>query len=160
MLTFALNSKRLRDRLMDTSQLISEVNLEFARSMNKIIFDESVKRGSSGCAAAILPMSEEFPKDPPRRVPDKGTVEVAEYDFPQQFSEFSFRTLLTKAEVISALGKIKVECARVLKMCLFNTNYTKSSRLDEFEQGQLQNIDQTGNHLKDTWAVTLKVSWM
>lgn len=41
-------------------------------------------------------------------------------------------------------------------MCLFNTHYTKSSRLDEFEQGQMQNVDQIGNYLKDTWAITLK----
>lgn len=32
-------------------------------------------------------------------VPEKGTVTVPGYDFPQQFSEFSFRTLLTKNEV-------------------------------------------------------------
>lgn len=35
------------------------------------------------------------------------------HDFPQQFSEFSFKTLLTKPEVINAITKIKVECAKV-----------------------------------------------
>lgn len=61
------------------------------------------------------------------------------------------RTLLTKGEVISALGRIRVECNKVNKMCLFSTYYTKSSRLDEMEQAQLQTIDQTSNYLKDTW---------
>ncbi len=46
-------------------------------------------------------------------VPLKGAVSLPTYDYPQQFSEFSFRTLLTKAEVISALVKIRVECAKV-----------------------------------------------
>jgi hypothetical protein len=36
-------------------------------------------------------------------------------------------------------------------MCLFSTYYTKSSRLDEMEQVQLQTIDQISNYLKDTW---------
>lgn len=38
---------------------------------------------------------------------------AAAFDFPKQFSEFSFKTLLTKAEVIAALAKAKVECAKV-----------------------------------------------
>jgi hypothetical protein len=68
------------------------------------------------------------------QVPDHGTLPISGYDYPEQFSEFSFRTLMTKAEVISALIKIKVESSKVLKMSLFNLNYTKSCRLDEFEQ--------------------------
>lgn len=144
MLGFALNSKKLKDKLLDTSQLIQEVNIEYARTMNKIAFDEGLKRGHSGCAAPLLALGETFPKSPPRRAPPKGCVPVAEYDFPQQFSDFSFRTLLTKGEVISALGRVRVECAKVLKMRLFNTYYTKSLRLDEFEQGQMQNTDQVG----------------
>ena len=36
MLGFALNSKRLKDKLMDSSQLVGEVNLEYARTMNKV----------------------------------------------------------------------------------------------------------------------------
>jgi hypothetical protein len=49
-----------------------------------------------------------------------------------------------QVEVIGALTRIRVECAKVLKMSLFNTYYTKSSRLDEFEQSQSQNTDQVG----------------
>jgi hypothetical protein len=30
--------------------------------------------------------------------PDVGTVSIPEYDFPEQFSEFSFHTSLTKSE--------------------------------------------------------------
>eukprot|EP00983_Pelagomonas_calceolata_P040048 1137442-Pelagomonas_calceolata.AAC.3 len=72
----------------------------------------------------------------------KGCMPVAEYDFAQQFSDFSFRTLLTKSEVISALTRVRVECAKALKMSLFNTHFTKSLRLEEFEQGQMQTTDQ------------------
>ncbi|MEW5298367.1 MAG: hypothetical protein WDW36_001499 [Sanguina aurantia] len=132
MLGFALNSKRLKDRLLDSSSLVGEVNVEWARTMNKIVFDAACKRGSSGCAASLMELADMPPQDPPKAAPLRG------------------------GEVISALGKIKVECAKVLKMCFFNTHFTKSSRLEEMEQGQMQSIDTVGNYLKDTWVVTLR----
>ncbi|KAJ9531690.1 hypothetical protein QJQ45_021840, partial [Haematococcus lacustris] len=156
MLGYALNSKRLKDRLMDTSQLIGEVNVDYTRTMNKMTFDAALRRGHSGCAAPLVALTEQFQQEEPKPAPLKGCVPVAEYDYPHQFSEYSFRTLLTKPEVISALARIRVECAKVLKMSLFNLHYTKSLRLDEFEQGQSQNTDQVGNYLKDTWSVALK----
>ena len=36
MLGLALNSKKLKDRLMDSGALISEINMEYARAMNKV----------------------------------------------------------------------------------------------------------------------------
>ncbi|GFH19487.1 uncharacterized protein HaLaN_16440, partial [Haematococcus lacustris] len=142
MLGYALNSKRLKDRLMDTSQLIGEVNVDYTRTMNKMSFDAALRRGHSGCAAPLVALTEQFQQEEQKPAPLKGCVSVAEYDYPHQFSEYSFRTLLTKPEVISALARIRVECAKVLKMSLFNLHYTKSLRLDEFEQGQSQNTDQ------------------
>ncbi|EFJ44217.1 dynein heavy chain 2, partial [Volvox carteri f. nagariensis] len=170
MLSFALNSKRLKDKLMDTSALIAEVNIEYARTMNKVVFDTALQgaraekeaaaasgRAASAATAPLIPVNEDFPRDPPRLVPDKGTVPLeGSTDFPQQFSEFSFKTLLTKPEVITAITKIKVECAKVAKMCLFNTHYTKSARLEELEQGQLVALDSAGNYLKDSWCVALR----
>ena len=44
--------------------------------------------------------------------------------------------------------QVRQECLKVTKMSLFNTNHNKSSRLEEFEQGQMQAIDQVGNYLK------------
>lgn len=60
MLGYALNSKSLRDKLVDTSQLILEVNTEYAHSMNKLAFDHFAKRGDSGCPASLLPFSHEL----------------------------------------------------------------------------------------------------
>ncbi|KXZ54227.1 hypothetical protein GPECTOR_5g319 [Gonium pectorale] len=176
MLSFALNSKRLKDKLMDTSTLISEVNIEYARTMNKVVFDAALQaaraerealgthgaimspgHGHNATAAPLIPIDEDFPRDPPRPIPEKGTVPLdGALDFPQQFSDFSFKTLLTKPEVITAITKIKVECAKVAKMCLFNTHYTKSARLEELEQGQVAALDSSGNYLKDTWCVALR----
>ena len=50
------------------------------------------------------------------QAPARGTAAVPRYDFPASFSEFSFRTLLTKAEIIQALGKLRAECNKVTNM--------------------------------------------
>ena len=100
MLGLALNSKKLKDRLMDSGALISEVNMEYARTMNKIIFDEAQRRGGSlGSSAPLVQLAEAFPVLAPRSVPEKATLTIDGFDFPQQFSEFSFRTLLTKVSL-------------------------------------------------------------
>jgi dynein heavy chain len=123
-LTFALNSKKLKDRLMDTSSLINEANLEHARAMNKVALRTltAAAAGAAGNAAVAAAGSGEQllpfavpPAVPAKPIPAKGTVEVAAagYDFREQLSEFSFKTLLTKPEVIFALGKIRLESSKV-----------------------------------------------
>jgi dynein heavy chain len=128
-LNFAANSKKLKDRLMDTSGLINEANLEHARAMNKVALRTLTGAAAAAAAAGtagggtvaaagsgkqLLPFA--VPPPPPAKpVPAKGTVEVAAagYDFREQLSEFSFKTLLTKPEVIFALGKIRLESSKV-----------------------------------------------
>ena len=163
-LSLAMNSRKLKDRIMESSAMIGEINMEYARTMNKIIFDRAIKRSKHESLSSKIPsaltmvkVSEDiFPVENPQVIPKKGTVDAPEHNFPQQFSEFSFKTLLTKPEVILALGRIKIECSKLLKQSIFSTNHTKSLRLDEFEQSQIQVIDQVGNYLKDTWCVALK----
>jgi hypothetical protein len=46
-----------------------QVNLDYARAMNKIIFDESVRKRPRSHDAMFMPTDEEFPIDPPRPVP-------------------------------------------------------------------------------------------
>ncbi|KAK3247674.1 hypothetical protein CYMTET_42830 [Cymbomonas tetramitiformis] len=155
MLGFALNSKKLKDKLMDTSQLINEINIEYARTMNKIVFDNSMTRPHSE-QQKMLVEADEFPQLEKRDVPTCGTVTVPIYDFAEQFSEFSFYTCLTKSEVITATVKVRHECNKVAKMNLFNTYFTKSVRLEDFEQAQTQASDQVAGYLKESWVVTLK----
>ena len=47
------------------------------------------------------------------QVPVCASVEVPAYSFPEKFSSFSFLSLLTKAEVIAALVKVRAECNKV-----------------------------------------------
>jgi hypothetical protein len=70
---------------------------------SQIIFDEAIRRGNSGCPAPMVSLSEQFPQEPRRPVPEQGTIRIEGFDFPQQFSEFSFKTLLTKVRMSSML---------------------------------------------------------
>ncbi len=47
------------------------------------------------------------------QVPHCASVAVPAYSFPEKFSSFSFLSLLTKAEVIAALVKVRAECNKV-----------------------------------------------
>eukprot|EP00803_Ostreobium_quekettii_P000128 evm.model.scf_11.7 EVM.evm.TU.scf_11.7 scf_11:47578-52580(+) len=161
MISFALNSARLKEKLMDTTHLITEINIQYARAMNGIIFDRRISQGAvEGCSV----LSPDRPDDcaspaedinpPPQNV--GGTVPMPPYDFLEQFSEFSFTTLLTKGEVIAATVKMRAECHKVLKMSLFNTHFSKATKPDEFDQSQVQAGEQVSNYLKDTWSTGVR----
>ena len=47
------------------------------------------------------------------QVPICASVAMPAYSFPEKFSSFSFLSLLTKAEVIAALVKVRAECNKV-----------------------------------------------
>jgi len=52
--------------------------------MNKITFDSALRRGNSGCMAALVPLAEAFPLAAKRRAPSTACAPVAAYDFAQQ----------------------------------------------------------------------------
>lgn len=138
-LNFALNSKRLKDKLMDTSTLINEANLEHARAMNKATLQALVIAGKSAtldgrgsspaaqfyaaaAAGAVADVQMMSIVAPPavdsQQAPLRATAVMPdEYNFKEVLSEFSFKTLLTKTEVIHALGKIRMESSKV-RSCL------------------------------------------
>jgi dynein heavy chain, axonemal len=146
MLNYALNSKALKTqmKLMDTSMLVSEVNIEFARSLNKIIFEHIVALSTAtGRPSALPDFMVNFPPLPlphspqnrrSRPVPDWGTVPVASHNFPETFSQFAFSSLLTKAEVINALVRIRGECVKVMEKSLFHLFPTKTVTIPDFLQ--------------------------
>eukprot|EP00736_Rhodelphis_marinus_P006943 Rmarinus@m.24609 len=152
-LASAMNTEALTDRSIDTSALINEINIDYARTMNKIIFDHNLKDPAQ---RELFESLELPPADAKKVVPWSGVVPTPEHDFPEQFSEFTFYSFLTKAEVFHALVKVRAECNRVQKLPLFNTTFSKALRLEEFHQLQSQTCSQTANNVKDHWLTTLK----
>ena len=134
----ALSTKSLKAqmKLIDTTMLVNEANIEYARTLNAITFDSiaspppprpAVDGAAPHAAVAVLahllplPLPISAPRTlVPRRPLDRGTVALPEHDFPAAFSHFVFTSLLTKSEIISALGKVRAECVKVMDKALFH----------------------------------------
>uniref|UniRef100_A0A8D1UYI8 Dynein axonemal heavy chain 1 n=1 Tax=Sus scrofa TaxID=9823 RepID=A0A8D1UYI8_PIG len=152
---WAMSTPRMRKGpsvLEHLSNLCREVNLDYERSMNKINFDKIVSSKPETFSYVTLPKKEE------EKVPTQGLVSVPKYPFREQKADFTFVSLLTRSEVITALSKVRAECNKVTAMSLFHSSLSKYSRLEEFEQIQSQTFSQVQMFLKDTWISTLKVA--
>ncbi|XP_045153350.1 dynein axonemal heavy chain 1 [Echinops telfairi] len=152
---WALSTPRMRRGPLVVEHLNSlsrEVNLDYRRSMNKITFDTIVSSKPDTFSYVTLPKKEE------EKVPKKGRVSVPKYPFREQQEDFTFVSLLTRPEVITALSKVRAECNKLTTMSLFHSALSKYSRLEEFEQIQSQAFSQVQMYLKDTWISTLKVA--
>lgn len=142
-----------RDKSLDDYMQIleKEVNIDFCRSMNKIIFDRTVTSNLGTFAFVRVPVEEEPP------VPEKACcLDLPEYPYDEQYDKFAFNSLLTREESINALVKVGTECNKVASMSLFHVPMPKYMRLEEFEQTQSQNTSQTALYLKDGWKLALK----
>ncbi|XP_032988956.1 dynein axonemal heavy chain 1 isoform X1 [Rhinolophus ferrumequinum] len=151
----AMSTPRMRKGssvLEHLSNLSKEVNLDYERSMNKINFDQIVSSQPKTFSYVTLPKKEE------EKVPKQGLVSVPKYPFQEQKENFTFVSLLTRPEVITALSKVRAECNKVTAMSLFHSTLSKYSRLEEFEQIQTQSFSQVQMFLKDSWTSTLKVA--
>ncbi|XP_016065513.1 PREDICTED: dynein heavy chain 1, axonemal [Miniopterus natalensis] len=152
---WAMSTPRMRKGpsvLEHLSNLSREVNLDYERSMNKINFDQIVASKPDTFSYVTLPQKEE------ETVPQYGLVSVPKYPFREQKADFTFVSLLTRPEVITALSKVRAECNKVTTMSLFHSTLSKYSRLEEFEQIQSQTFSQVQMFLKDSWISTLKVA--
>nr|XP_031542333.1 dynein heavy chain 1, axonemal isoform X7 [Vicugna pacos] len=152
---WAMSTPRMRKGpsvLEHLSSLCREVSLDYERSMNKINFDKIVSSKPETFSYVTLPEKEE------EKVPRQGLVSVPKYPFREQKADFTFVSLLTRSEVITALSKVRAECNKVTAMSLFHSSLSKYSRLEEFEQIQSQTFSQVQMFLKDSWISTLKVA--
>ena len=127
----------------ENSPLVYEVCLDFARTMNKIIYERyGTDNDLKNEVKNALPFDAE--------VPEYGMVQIPRHEFPEQFSNFCFNSLYIKEEVILSLDKIKEQCILASEREIFNTNFTKTMRLEEFRQIESGAISQVALYL-NTW---------
>ena len=140
-MTYSLDSQ--------SDALLQEVELDFTRAMNRIVFDQTVESNPATFPFVTLP-------DPVVvTVPEKGkhfsgriafncsyTVgkcpDIPSYPFKEVRDKFQFLSLQTSPEVIKALCHVREECGKVTDMNLFHTGGGKHLRLEEFDQTQSQ----------------------
>jgi len=95
---------------VDTTSILQEVNLDYGRTMNWIIIDNTMEKPLSELKDMIQANLSLPPKPPGREVPYYGMVPIPQHDFPEQFSNFCFNSLFIKEEVIKAMVDIRAEC--------------------------------------------------
>jgi dynein heavy chain len=78
-----------------------------------------------------------------------GTIPVPDYEYEEKENEFFFTSCLTRPEVIRATCRVRAECDKILKLAILQTHYTKSLKLEEFDQMQTQFSDQGASHLRE-----------
>lgn len=94
------NTKSLRGKSSaDTTTLLSEVNFDFAKTMNKIIFDKHLNEKGNELITGNL----KLPPKPPKKLPPyMGMIAIPAHNFPAKFSEFCHEALSNKHEVVRA----------------------------------------------------------
>ena len=148
------NSKALRGKSSsDTTALLSEVNFEFAKTLNKIIFDKHLDSSNNNMIAGPLALPDAKPKE---SAPEKGMITIPAHNFPQTFNDFFFNTILNKDQSIRSMQDIRKECNDVLAKEIFNTNITKPMRVNEFNQIHNSSTSQISYYLKETWVNKIK----
>ena len=129
---------------------MNEVLVEYQRCENKQIFKaESVKNSELFEALDWQHQTEPLFKRPK-------LAKMPVYSFKQVRDKFNFESLLTRGEVIDAMGRVRRECNKVIDMQLFNTATSKALKLEEFEQSQLSAANTVELYLKEPWTNACK----
>lgn len=118
------NTKTLRGKSSaDTTTLLNEVNADFAKTMNNIIFDKHLNERGKNLITGELHLPPPKPKQLP---PYLGMISIPQpHDsFAKTFSKYSFKTLQIKEEIIAAQQEIHKECGETADRDIFNTNIT------------------------------------
>ena len=99
---------------IDTTNIFSDVNMDFSRTMNLIIMEKTMEKTEDELKEMIPTNLSMPPKPPTKDVPYFGMVPIPPHDFPEQFSNFCFNSLYSKEEVIRAMVEIRAECNNLL----------------------------------------------
>ncbi|CAF1941259.1 unnamed protein product [Rotaria magnacalcarata] len=142
-------SKTIKDEYV--TPIVEEVNLDYARTMNSMIFEEVTQSDPISFAFVTLPIKQRRP------VPHTACVDIPEYSFNEVFDQFKFISLLTSKPAIDALKLVRTECDYVINnLSLLQKTIPKHVKLDEFESMQFNQTSTTHMYLTDTWKNNLR----
>lgn len=133
--------------------LVKEVNLEYSRAHNKMIFDEEIRSPEGHVKYASVELPRPAIKN---EIPFLGKFFVPPYNITHLQKGFAFASLFTKLEVYRTFSKVRIECDKLASTSLFTLNMTKTVRLDEFEQIQSAALQNVKGGLKEGWINVLK----
>ena len=121
-------------RIPDTTRVLHEIQLDYLRTMCKIVFETYQRLGRNPEVFASF-----YTEPPPSPLVLTASQHEASnnrkhtappVDYADQFIGFSFQTFLTSPEALAALNKVNEECYRVLQYELFSTKTGRSLKLE------------------------------
>lgn len=98
------------------------------------------------------------PEIPKRKWHWKGTIEISKFEFKKALEKFVFHTIFTRPEAIIASCLAQFECLEARDKFLLHFPITKAVRIEEFEQVQLQTIQQSSSYLKVSYQFPFTIS--
>ncbi|CAD8156782.1 unnamed protein product [Paramecium pentaurelia] len=150
---------------LDTTALIAEVNYDYMRTMNKIIFDRYLEYEDEELNLQIdediskqVPYYGMFQVSKEKQLEMYNPREITQIDpknFRETFKDFCFSTLFIKTEVIRALQEIRYECNKMQEFEIFNYQIDKVMVLEEFKHVQESSISQMLYSLRGSWIQDL-----
>ena len=157
------NIKKLSYLKMDqknVDDLLRDLNNNYLRTTNKIIFDKFYYSNLSNLLIIDnLKLPPEIINNPDIHkveVREKGLEPIPPYNYINSYRSFTFRTLFCKKEIIDCLQKIKEECNKIKQSnTIFNFDIKKPLRLQEFKSKQKTSINLVGKKL-DEWVKVIK----
>jgi dynein heavy chain len=150
----SFNTEVLRAAQLAIEPLYSEANGDYAKSMNKIIFDKYLNESPEEILSGNNLI---LPEDPDvlDEVPYQGLIQLSKNDetreFSTNFKEFCLNSLYTKKEVLSAMDQLTAEAAVCRNLALFQFTFQEPVRLEEFRSQQEAAKSACLYHLKNTW---------
>mmetsp|Transcript_87057 Transcript_87057/g.177869 ORF Transcript_87057/g.177869 Transcript_87057/m.177869 type:complete len:989 (-) Transcript_87057:358-3324(-) len=140
--------------------VLQEVQLDFARAMNRVTFDTHVLQGNADpLQESLLPYVEKgFVAQALSKplAPWKGRISIPRHRFSETFAKFCFATLRIRPEVVLALQGIKAQSEARLLENIFGIDVSRPLRLDEFRQNLRSSCAEASMALKEDWLTSLQ----
>jgi dynein heavy chain len=146
----AMNTEALLVAELDTEQLVNEVDQDYIKVMNEIIFDENLREPSQAELCAQLKSEEERAAEAVvKQVPYSAILTIPDHNFDDQCSEFAQHSFMVVPEVVMCMQQIRAQCNMALEQPLFMTQFDKTLRVDEFESQQASVLKECQHFVKD-----------
>jgi len=156
---------------VDTTALLLEINNDYSKALNKMLFDKYLESNSEDLLLHNLSLPTKIEKEVPyygllELESKKGAKEIYMFNhteifilepksFENTFKEFCLATLKIKSESVLALQEIKRECLKIVDMEVFNFRINKAVRYEEYKQLQESESNNVKDYLKTTYLTEL-----
>jgi len=154
-LELAYSTEQLRQGALDPTSLVEETRLEYARTLNTLLFESELRQ--PGFRDQVRFPTLELPRKPP--VAELGVIPAwlpSAYDYSACAKSFGGISSKALPEAVQAMAQVQYECLQLMKLSLFTIEFSASIRLEDFEQLQMQHIMRFVQFIRDSWQPTLK----